>query len=199
MEFTIKDGTGNAYEAKVTPKNRLKVLATTQTEEHSASLEDELAFFLNITATADTLTTATGNTYNVLFLQNDSPTGNVVIEKVLASADASGGVMGWIRNPDVGTVGANNDATPVNLNFSSGKDADATCYVWDESGTTGITGITDGTKVKTFIIGAGFTAFPIDGALILGQGDKFLIYFTNTTGGAVEFECGIRFYVDDDI
>lgn len=193
----ILSGTGNGRRAKVNRRNELDVLAFTISEEARISQLDGQSFFLPITDTADTLTLATGNTYNILYLKNTS-SRNIIVEKVLSSSDTAGCVMTWVKNPTLGTVGANNTATPQNLNFGSNNEAVGTFHVWDETGTSGITGLSGGTKIKTFITGVGFTIHPIDGAIIIPNGNSMLIQCTNSTGGNVEWECGVRMYYDTE-
>lgn len=189
MPTTIKDAkSGNV--AKVDADQALLVRAITQTEEHFTSAKTEESYFANTTNAANTLTTtATGG--GVLFLRNNSSTKLMVIEKVLSSADTAGGVVVWKKNVTVGTIGNNNVHIPVNLNFGSTKEADALCYNWDEVG-DGMTGITNGEVVKTFITGVGFTIHPIDGTIIMEKNSNILIEYI----GAGEFECGIRFYYE---
>jgi len=192
----IEDGQGLGYRAGVNENNRLKVSASIFSEEHGSSVKGD-AYFANTADTADTLTLASGNTYNMLYLRNDGNAQRVVIEKILVSAAATGLVMKWTRNPVLGSIGANNTHTPPNVNFGSNRSAVGTFYSWDETGTDGLTGLSGGTTVKTFIVGAGFNVFPIDGAIILGQSNSILISLTNGTGSAIEAECGVRFYYED--
>jgi hypothetical protein len=190
----LTDGTGSNIRQKVNTRNQAEIRSTNISEEHEVSNSDGRSFFANSADTANTLTTATGNTYSILFIKNTSASRNLVIEKVLSSADTAGGVIVWRKNMTEGSIGDNNTHTPVNLNFSSALSAEATVYNWDETGTSGITGLTGGTVVKTFITGVGFTVHPIDGAIVLGQGNSLTVQYINGTGGDVEFECGIRFY-----
>lgn len=193
----IESGTGNGEYAKVGDGFRLFTRSHTLSVEGAASRNGD-AYFANSTDTANTLTTATGNTYNILYLKNTSSTKNMIIEKVLSSADTEAGVVVWKKNMTLGSVSAENTHTPVNLNYSSGKSAEVTAYNWDETGTTGIGGLSGGTTIKSFITGVGFTVHPIDGAMVLANGDSITIQYVNGTGGNIEFECGIRFYFEDN-
>lgn len=192
----IEDGQGAGYKAGVNSANRVRVSASTFSDEHRNS-EAGNAYFLNTASTADTLTLDDGNSYYMLYLRNDSNSQTIVIEKVLASTDTTGIVMKWLRNPTLTTAGANNVVTPVNMNFGSNRTANGTFYSWDETGSTGITGISGGSVVNTFIVGTGFNVFPIDGAILLTPNTSFAIVLTNNTGGAVEVECGVRMYYED--
>ena len=192
MSIIIKDGTGSGRSAHVNRINRLSVASISDSSEHRVSSEDGLSFFANSADTANTLTiTATGGP--ILYLRNDSATRIIVISKILSSAAAAGGVMVWKKNVTLGSIGNNNVHVPVNLNFSSGAVADALCHTWDQVG-DGMTGLTSGTIIKTFITGAGFTVHPIDDAVVLGNGDSITVEYSHASG--TEFECGIRFFYE---
>jgi len=195
MADFIKDGTGKGYLAKVNSDKEIAVRANSSPEESIISREKGDAYFANTTDTADTLTmTATGGV--MLYLQNTSRTKTMVLEKILTSATTAGGVVKWTKNMTVTTITNHNTHVPVNLNFKSGNTADATCYSWNETG-DGMTTFTVGTVIKTFITGAGFTAHPIDGAIILGFNDSITINY-KPVSGTPEFECGIRFHYIED-
>ncbi len=193
-DFVIQDGTGTGRVARVSERNELDVLATTQTEEHRVSIVRGKSFYLGVTETANSLTLADGNTYNILYMKNTSASDDLVIEKVLSSSDTAGINMQWVRNPTLGSVSANTAATPANTNFGSSNTATGTFHIWDESGTTGIGGLSGGTTFMSHITGVGKTVYPIDGAIIMPPGTSFLIKATNGTGGNVEWETGVRFY-----
>jgi hypothetical protein len=184
--------------AKVDSENFLDTRAVTSTEENHVAIADGQTYFANTADTANTLTTATGNTYNLLYLENNSSTRVIVIEKIVSSYSAAGGVFIFQKNMTLGTASANNVHVPVNTNFSSGNVADVVCHNWDESGTTGIGGLSGGTVMKTFITAAGTVFYPIDGFVVLGQGDNIVLRYNNGTGGNVEVEAGIRFYFLDE-
>jgi hypothetical protein len=191
MSETIKDGTGAGFLAKVDSTNRMLVSANSQSEEHFISSGEGLAYFANSADTADTLTTtATGGP--ILYVRNTHAEKQLVVEKILASTDTAGGVFKWIINPILGTIGNNNVHAPVSLNAGKSITPATVAYNWDEVG-DGMTGLTGGTTLKTTIIGAGFTAFPIDSSLILEGGDSIQMNYT----GAGEFECSIRFFLMD--
>ncbi len=193
----ILDGTGRAFAAKVDSRNKLLVAATSHSDEHEASEVDGQAYFANTTDTADTLTLATGNTYHMLFLRNLSSTKRLVVQKVDVSASVALLTLCLQKNMTLGAVSDNNVHLPVNVNFSSGNAADVLCYNWDETGTVGITGLSAGSRIKTFILGLGTFIIPVDGFMVLGQNDSLTLMLVNGTGGNVEAEAGIRFYFDD--
>ena len=124
----IEGGTGRGYKAKANSRNQLEVRSTTVSEEHDIALVDGQAYFANSATTANSLTTATGNTYNMLYLENNSATRILTVEKVLTSANTAGGVWVWRKNMTVGTITNANTHSPVNTNFASGNSADVVCY-----------------------------------------------------------------------
>lgn len=192
MPDSIIDGAGGGKRVKVTDDNELLVLATTRSEEHLTSSRDGQSYFANTADTANTLTaTATGGI--ILYLENTSSTQDIVVEKVLSSASVAGGIMVWKCNTIIGTIGNNNIHTPLNLNFGSPNTAPVICHNWDEVG-DGMTGITGGAVIKSFITGIGFTEHPINGAMIIPKASNLTIEYSVAGGG--EFECGIRFYLD---
>lgn len=196
MPEMIRDGTGTGNLARVNDNNRLLTLSVIHTEEHIESLINAGAYFANSADTADTLTCPDGFDGAILCVSNNSETLDLVIQKIVVSANTGGGVVSIIRNHTVGAVTNNNVHIPVNSNFGSQNTAPVTAYNWDETGTTGIGGISGGTKWKTYSTPLGVDHHPVDGTIILTKNTSVSINFTNNTGGPIEFECGIRFYLD---
>ncbi len=196
MAEQLRDGTGKGFHVKINSDNKLFVLSTTHTEEHAASIKSARAYFANSTDTADTLTFADATAGPILYLKNDDPDFDIIVEKVVCSANAAGGVLKFIRNMTLGSIGASNTHAPVNSNFGSSNTVTATSYSWDESGTTGMDGLTSGTTWKSFIMDVGPSFFPVDGTIAIPKGNSITIHFSNNTGSSIEFECGIRFYLD---
>lgn len=200
MSETIKNGAGDGgFEWKINSNSRGLVLAVTHTEEHIESLVSGEAYFANTTNTADTLTFADATEGPVLYLKNTSATKTIVIQKMVASASAAGGVLKMVRNEALGTIGANNVHVPVNSNFGSENTMEADCYNWDETGTVGMTGLTGGIIWKSFVTKAGPEFYPIDGTIILPRNSSITIEYSNNTGGSIEFECGLRMYLDSSL
>lgn len=197
MGFIIDDGRGGGYSARVDTDHLLNTRSVQITEESHVSTKDGESYFANTSDTANTLTTSTGETIKLLYLKNDSTTDLLVIHKIFFSVSVTGGVLLFVKNPTLGSVGANNAHTPVNINFRSGSTASVTCHNWDESGVEGISGISGGTTVNTYIPSAGVTAFPIEGSFVLGQSNSIMLTYINNTGGNTEVTAGIRFYMQD--
>jgi hypothetical protein len=193
----IEDGVGSGRTAKVDDENKLDVKATRHSEEHQISARDGQTFVVNTADTADTLTLATGNTYNMVYLLNDSSEKILVLGEINVTTDTDSCVFILTKNPTLGTVSANNVHTPINANFSSGRQADATCHTWDETGTVGVGGLSGGTKVTTCILRAGIMVISTEGSMLLGKGDSVSLRLTNGTGGNVEAAISLRFYFDE--
>lgn len=192
----IKDGTGKGFVAAVNQQNEMLVKAIRATIEHTVSSRDGEAYHAHTATTANTLTISTGETIKMLYLENTSGTLDLVIEKINGSVDTAGVELLYTRNTTLGSVGANNVFEPVNANFSSGKQARATCHSWDETGTAGITGISGGAVITTHILDPGPFFDPIDGFMVLKRGNNIVVTLVNGTGGDIEAEVGIRFYYD---
>lgn len=190
----IQDGAGTGHSAEVTSDNKLKTNATGHTEEHTASTDDGRAFFANSADTADTLSLATGNTYNLLYIKNTSSTREMVIQKIDISSDTADVVLTIKKNMTISSLDDQNTHVPVNTNFSSGHAAEGTFYNWDETGTVGLQTLAGGTILNTLIMAVGPDIIPVDGAYILGQGNTLVLEMTNGTGGTAEVTCGVRFY-----
>jgi len=112
----IEDGAGSGRRVEVTPGNRLKVYAVTETEEAHATEEGDsfsVAFSVTPTGPADCF----------LYIKNES-NDDLVIEGFgiwLAANEYVDVVIG-----DTGTPVGGTDITPVNLNAGSGNAASGT-------------------------------------------------------------------------
>lgn len=196
MGMQIQDGTGNSYGWKINSEGKGQVTSDASTGEHHASMVGDAYIASMAQGVADTYTMANADTGPMLHIVNDNPDKFLVIEKVIVSADTAGIIMKFLRNMTVGSLGDNTAITPANSNTGSSKVAAVTCNVWDETGVTGITGLTAGTDIHSFILDAGTEFHPIAGFLVLPQGGGFTIDMTNGTGGAVEVTVGVRFYFE---
>ena len=192
----IEDGAGKGFIMKIDSQQRALVQADTNTEEHNISHEFGKSFVINSADTANTLTLATGNTYNFLFLQNGSSDDQINIQDIRVTVDTVGIVALIVRNSTLGSVSANNATTPRNLNFGSQNAADGTFHNWDETGTTGIGGLTLGTVLESHILGVGSTVFLYDAALLISDSNNIVLRLVNGTGGNVEAAATIRFYYE---
>lgn len=127
MGAKIQDGTGTGNLAQVNSDNELHVLAVTQSEQHWASLKTSEAY-----QTWGTATLSSG-TVNVLYLENESLTRDIIITfirmQVLGSGGAtlpdSGNYFEIVRNTDYTSGGSAADNICVNFGSTSDSDSDA--------------------------------------------------------------------------
>lgn len=197
MGIQLDDGAGGGASAAVNSDNKLQTLATIQSEEHYTTAVKGQGYFANTADTADLLTLVTANTYNMLFLRNLSATLLLIIEKIFISVDTALLTAVLQKNMEKGSITNADTHIPPNMNFSSGKVADVLCHTWDEVGTAGITGLSSGTRINTYIPIIGITKLPIAGSMILGQNDSITIILSNATGGPIEASVGVRFYMNE--
>lgn len=195
MPTEIVDGKGSGRRAEVDEQNRLVVTAINETQEHRTSQDLSEAFHIATAESIDTLTLAAAFDGVVQLLQNSNPDKKLIIERVVLSADAVGLILRLRRNPILGSLANNTPILGTNLNFGSQKTANIISHNWDEVA-GGITGVSGGNLIKTFILNAGITTLRTDGVFILEQNDVFGIEVNNPTAGAIEFEVGIRFYFE---
>ena len=189
MPLHIVDGSGKGYRAFVDKEGHLDTHSIIDDISYYHTRNKAQCYSANTTNTADTLTaTTTGGA--ILYLRNDSDTYELTISKLMFSAGIAGLVAKVIKNPTLGTIGKQNTHTPVNLNFNSNNPANVTCYNWDETG-DGMTGLTVGTTMATFILPASPLIIPVDGAILLKRNDSIQI----NCKGAGEFTAFIRFFM----
>ena len=99
MAEQIRDGTGKGFLAKVDEQNRLIVHADQNSEEHRVSHDSGRAYIANTADTVNTLTLATGNTYNILYLENSDSDRILNIHDIRVATDTAGAVIIVRRNP----------------------------------------------------------------------------------------------------
>jgi len=188
-DFAIKDGCGSGARVKVCEQNRLQTDAIIMASVHSSSKKG-YAYMFNTEDTAPTLTVTTTGGY-IAYLKNESEY-EMHLHKIITTVDGAAS-LSIMRNPDLGTIGNENTHAPVNLNFSSSKTAEVVAYVWDEVG-NGMTGITDGTTLRTTTIGAaGIVIMELSDALILPRGAR-VGFVGKGIGGSREMGFSLLFY-----
>lgn len=185
----LEDGEGSGHEAGVTSAHKLKVEATMHSLEHERSHEHGDAYFANIADTADSLT-ITGTGGPILLIRNDSEQKDLVIRKVLVGTSSANMILKVVRNPLIGSLGNVNVHVPGNLNFASGNAASVSIWNWDEVG-NGITGLTDGTVLNTYIFQSWSRVLPFDDAFILGKNNAIAF----ECKGVGELTLGVRFFM----
>lgn len=153
---------------------------------------------VNTTATAQTLTISTTEVIAMLYLSNDSSSKDVYLDKVIWGSDDSAVVNGYLLvGASLASVAANNSVTPLSLNQNKSNTPDVTVHSWDETGTTGITTISGGTKAFPVQVHNGSLELALDGRIVLGNGDTVLVYIHNPTGGDIEGTVSMTFYTKD--
>lgn len=186
----------NQQGGRVAADGRLAVGGWETAHEHIVSIEDGESFFVSSALGGIRFLTLPATAFPgvipVLAIRNDSATETLVIEKLLISTKDADVRLVWTKNPTIGTIAAFDAAVPANTNFGSGKAADTTVWVWDETGSSGMTGFTAGTEFKSWHLVAGPMIFPIDGAINLLANNTLMISMGHTT--AAEVETGLRFF-----
>lgn len=174
---TFRDGTGGGYLAKVTSGNRVAVTTENVSAVAVASLERASAFSIGTQGTVSI--TTTGADSAILYARNDSPLPLIVGGFVVSSTQT--GTWTVRRNPTAGTITSSGTAlTPINLNFSSGGAASATCFL----GANGLTS-TGGTVPLNGFTAAGFTVFDTQGAVVLENGAILTLLYNPTVSAVV--------------
>lgn len=174
---TFRDGTGAGYLAKVTSTNRLAVTTENISGVAVASLERGSAFSIGTQGTVSI--TTTGADSAILYVRNDSPAPLIIGGFIVSSTQT--GTWTVRRNPTAGTITTSGTAlTPINLNFSSGAAAAATCFL----GANGLTS-TGGTIPLNGFTVAGFTVFDTQGSVILENGAILSLLYNPTVSAVV--------------
>lgn len=179
--------------ARVRKSGRLEVHASTVSQEASAAGLG-LSFLASTRLGGNrTLTLATGNSYNLLAIENTSPDKILEISQIIVSVDITGLVLFFTKNPDLSAIGDNVNVEPVNLNFGSTNPAEAEVEIWNEVGTVGLSGITGGEEIASFALGAGPNPVQLNNLTQLHRANSFMIGLFNPTGGAAEAAITARF------
>lgn len=174
---TFRDGTGGGYLAKVTSTNRVAVTTESVTAAAVASLERASAFSIGTQGTVSI--TTTGADSAILYVRNDSALPLIIGAFAVSSTQT--GTWTVRRNPTAGTITSSGTAlTPINLNFSSGGAASATCFL----GANGLTS-TGGTVPLNGFTVAGFTVLDTQGAVVLENGAILTLLYNPTVSAVV--------------
>jgi len=189
MSMKIEGITGNIMD--VDDEARGLTLSTVLTEEHHVSLHEGDTYMMNA-SDSDLALTLSATVGAITFLRNNSSTKKLIVSQVIVSSDTAGVIVVLRKNMVLGSIADNNVHIPVNLNFESGKAADALAYNWNQSN-NGLGGLTAGTLISADYIGVGRTPIPLGSAIILSKDDNFVIQTELTTA---EFTASIRFYFD---
>ena len=152
---------------------------------------------------------ACGDAYHVLFgvnpdgandcffyLKNDSDSQYLVIEGFWYTASAAEEVNVYIAQTGTAVKTNGSDLTPVNLNASSGKAADVTCYGETADAAVDITGLSGGRNIDKLWITAlaDNKFFNFEQDVVLDKNDTFSLY---AVGGDVLIRGNVVFHMID--
>lgn len=178
----IGDGKGRGNVAAVNDLNQLHTRAVVEHRPAFASREQGQAFIahaIDAGPVADEYT---------LWLQNDSETPIVI--NTIFTANVAADVI-WKLHSVTGTGATAAAIVPMNLNLSSGNDANVTC----RGGAGGVTALTSSGVITSWHGGVAYFNTVVNwwlDALILGKNDAIAIEFDAGTGSAVT--CSIMFH-----
>lgn len=189
----IEDGVGTGVKAKVNARNHQVTTSVGISDEEFVSLSVSLAFILD----TKVLTIPAAFDGVVMYLQNLDGKSDVLVPRlsVIIDAPSAGAYVSVLRNPTLGTLANNASKRDLNLNFESGKVANAQAEIWDGVGTAGITGITFDPATQE--IGP----FPMQAQnagsapVVLGQNDIVAVRLQSGAAG-YEATAALRFYFD---
>jgi hypothetical protein len=146
MGFTIEDGSGDGFRAKVDNENRLHTHSVSQSLEHHTNTVHGDSYNFIFSGL-----TASGTNSCVLYIKNISD--NTIMFEGITLRAASDEIIEIALN-NVGTVIYGTNVTPANINAGSSNQAEGVFQT--STGSTAMAGITTGTTIlKYFISGGG--------------------------------------------
>lgn len=177
MPFTIKDGTGKGFEAKVNEDNQLLTNATTATEEHHQNEEHEKAW----TASFDAIDPTGADDYFVN-LKNTATSVRAIARIAITST-----VAGYVEVQRVTGTSSGGSADEINSFTFGGSDPADFAF---ESGVD-ITGLTDAGVMRFAWLQANITEYlEFPQSIRLAQNEQCALLWTVSTGiltGNVDF------------
>lgn len=176
-ELKIKDGTGSGRTAGVNEANRLETEAITITELENRSETEEGAYYL----ASDFIALTTTASFNGVLYFKNTLEQEIHIAYIRTCGDM---VQEWklIKNPTTGTLISDaNAGLSNNINFSSNKTLTADVYSASGDGKT----ITNGSQIAQLINDVGHSNTPLEGALILKNGDSVALTCKPAAAGDV--------------
>ena len=190
----VEDGKGSGQKQTVIKYGEdgfARTWTVVETEEsYISEKHGDTYFYSSGSGVTPSLTNVNAGGYN-LYLENESTTHILLIEKIMVSSQTSGVSFTLVKNLTLGTI-ANHDLgvpEPVNTNFASGNVSDTTEYFWREEG-QGLGGLTGGTTMFTIATPASPVILPMDGTLVLSANDNIGLHIT----GISEVVVSIRYY-----
>ncbi len=182
--------------ARVDNDGRLRTQSIQESLEADASRNGE-AFTIATSQFLRSLTLAVADVGAILFMQNLSATKVMVLDGFTATESGPGTILFLVKNPDIAVLGANSPIAPENRNFSSTNEAEVSAEVWDETGVVGITGLTGGIEVASFLRAVPAGTLDLKNAVRLGRLDSAYVGYENPTAGAIEASIAVRFHMEE--
>ncbi len=174
---------------------RLRTQGIQESLEADASRQGE-AFTLATSQSVRTLTVKAADDGPIMYVRNLSESKILVADGFTATDGGPGMILFLVKNPVLGVIGANVPIAPSNRNFSSTRDADVEAHVWDESGVVGLTGLTGGEEVASFLRAVPSGTLDLKNAVRLGRLDSAYFGYENPTGGPLEVSLAFRFHME---
>lgn len=178
-------------------QGRLRTQGIQESLEADASRSGDAFTLATSQSGVRSVTVPNTNVGPVLYIRNLSESQILVADGFTATENGPGGVLYLVKNPILGTIGANVPITAANRNFSSTTAADVEAHVWDEVGGVGITGLTGGEEVASFLRPVPAGTLDLKNAVRLGRLDSAYFGFENNSGGALESAVSFRFHMED--
>jgi hypothetical protein len=175
---------------------RLRTEAISESLEADASRNGE-AFTLATSQSVRSLTLKVADVGAVLYIRNLSESKILVADGFTATESAPGTILFLVKNPVLAVIGANVPIVASNRNFSSTREASIEAHVWDESGVVGLTGISGGEEVASFLRPVPAGTLDLKNAVRLGRLDSAYFGYENPTAGAIEASLAFRFHMED--
>ena len=175
---------------------RLRTEAISESLEADASRQGE-AFTLATSQSVRTLTVKDGDVGPVLYIRNLSESKILVADGFTATESGPGTILFLVKNPILAVIGANVPIVASNRNFSSTREATVEAEVWDEAGVVGLTGLSGGEEVASFLRPVPAGTLDLKNAVRLGRLDSAYFGYQNNTGGPIEASLAFRFHMED--
>ncbi len=182
--------------ARVDNQGRLRTQTVQETLEADASRNGE-AFTLATSQAQRILTFAAADDGPLLYIRNLSESKILVADGFTATEGGAGMLLFLVKNPVLGVIGNNTPIVAANRNFSSTRDASVEAHVWDETGVVGITGLTGGEEVASFIRSVPAGTLDLKNAVRLGRLDSAYFGYQNPTGGPIAASLAFRFHMEN--
>jgi len=186
----ITDGTGTCNAARVTSNNRLDTISTSLSAQARESAERGKSFQVSGTATP-----VVGSA-PVLWLTNTSAESMIITFIRMASSgiisDTEANYFSIVKNPTYNSGGVAVD--PINMNYSSNVDAEATAYSGSTPLVLGSTSVEIDRNYKV----NDMLSYDKQGSVVLQKGNSIGIVYTDTAT-AGEVYARISFYYSEAV